>query len=173
MACACSRRYTAHSAPRGQEAPTGGVSTCSTDEESVDSDDEWDLVSSVSEANFRHFASFRDAGDTGWPAHSVGVQVLFVEFCWFFICIFVVFGSIHIQNLQESQGWRELRLYARSFSLYFVMVLGLYILVFGPRSVNPSVRPRQYTRLPSVPRLHGFSFFMAQCSLKQACAAQT
>ena len=73
------------------------------------------------------------------------VQVLFVEFCWFFICIFVVFGSIHIQNLQESQGWRELRLYARSFSLYFVMVLGLYILVFGPRSVNPSVRPRQYT----------------------------
>ena len=71
----------------------------------------------------------------------------FLKVCsWYFL----VFGSNHIQNLQESQGWRQLRLYSRSFlvnCLWGVGPTGLRL------SVGHSVctGPCQFARLASVP----------------------
>ena len=56
-----------------------------------------------------------------------------VVFCWFYLCTFGVFSSIHIQTWQESQGWREMRLCARSFSCIFI--------VFGLLGPAPPVHP--------------------------------
>ena len=77
------------------------------------------------------------------------------KFCLlFFLFTFLSFGSIHIQNLPESQGWRQLRLYARS-CWCVSMVFGLLASALD-RSLSLQIRradrrPRQTTRMPSVP----------------------
>ena len=48
--------------------------------------------------------------------HRWGPRVCFDIFCWFLSgYLFGVFRSIPLQNLQKSKGWRQLRMYARSF----------------------------------------------------------
>ena len=49
------------------------------------------------------------------PGSSFVVFAIFL----FFMGMFLAFGSIHIQNLQEPPGWRQLRRYSRSFLVIF------------------------------------------------------
>ena len=94
------------------------------------------------------------------------------SFCEVLLVFYLYFCGFRLDpytKLARVTGMARTEAVCEVFFAVFCYGFGpIYKLVFGPRSVNLSVRPRQYTRLPSVPRLHGFSFFMAQCCLKQA-----
>ena len=108
----------------------------------------------------------------------IQVVVEYLLLCFFLLFVWFPVGSIvHIQNLQKSQGWRELRRYPRSFFWCIFMAFGL--LVFGHSVCR--IRRSDPARLPGcVPcqfklwasRLYGFALLVARCFLKQDCADQ-
>ena len=98
-----------------------------------------------------------------------GSMLLFCSLV-FYLCVFC-FRLDPYTKLARLTGM------ARLCEVFFRVFLWFRLLVFGPRSVtqsvNPSVWPRQSTRLPSLPAQAldvSTLFLMARCSLKQACA---
>ena len=104
---------------------------------------------------------------------------MFLHFLDFFWAIFFWRGVQFDPYAKRATVTRQLKLYSWSFLVNFFGVFGL--LVFGDRwvtqSVNPTGRPPALPvyPFPAVPvQARGvsalFTFLMARCSLKQACA---